>query len=283
MSSSQQKEICSIIMPISAMDGCDTSHWSDVKGIIEIAIDDAGLEANLVSDSDDIGTITKSTIMHLYSNPVVVCDVSAKSPNVMFELGMRLAFDQPTIVIKDDASDISFDASTVRNITYPRDLRYTDITSFKKELAGAVRNAAKDANSEQAHSAFLGQFGEFTIPQLETTEIAGQDFIIEQLKLLTQEVASLKQHHSETLATQGEAHDVEVSKWRKSFPLQGIPEESFDDLMSVVMQTKNSGSISIDRENKLLTVDISKANSLPKRSQLNNRINEIINRYIKDE
>ncbi len=283
MPSSQQKEICSIIMPISAMDGCDTSHWSDVKGIVEIAIDEAGFEANLVSDTDDIGEISKFSIMHLYSNPVVICDVSAKSPKVMLELGMRLAFDQPTIVIKDDASDSSFDTATVRNITYPRDLRYTEITSFKKELAGAIKNAAQDAKKEQGHSAFLAQFGEFTIPQLETKEISGQEFIIEQLKKLTEEVAGLKLKASEAIANPVEGQDLEVSKWRKSFPLQGVPEECFDDLMSVVMQTKNSGSISIDRESKLLTVDISKANSLPKRSQLNNRINEIINRYIKSD
>ncbi len=85
-------------MPISASDGCQESHWQDVKGILFEAIQAAGFEANLVSDADEVGIIQKRIIQNLYANPVVVCDVSGKNPNVMFELGIRLAFDKPTSI-----------------------------------------------------------------------------------------------------------------------------------------------------------------------------------------
>jgi len=94
--------VCGIVMPISSIDGCNEAHWSDVHEILTEAIEDAGFEANLVSNADDVGIIQKRIIQNLYENPIVVCDVSGKNPNVMFELGLRLAFDKPTIIVKDD-------------------------------------------------------------------------------------------------------------------------------------------------------------------------------------
>ena len=83
---SEEKKICGIVMPISALDGCNEGHWGEVRSIIEEAISAAGFEGCLVSDSDEIGIIQKRIIENLYDNPVVVCDVSGKNPNVMFEL-----------------------------------------------------------------------------------------------------------------------------------------------------------------------------------------------------
>ena len=93
---------CGIIMPISAIDNCEASHWDDVGAILHDAIGKTGFEPNMVSDADDIGVIQKRIIQNLYDNPMIVCDVSCKNPNVMFELGIRLAFDKPAIIIKDD-------------------------------------------------------------------------------------------------------------------------------------------------------------------------------------
>src|SRR4051794_24255330 len=93
---------CGIVMPISALDGCSEAHWADVLDILKTAIKSAGFRPDLVSRSDEVTIIHKTIITNLYDNPIVVCDVSGKNPNVMFELGIRLAFDKPTIIIKDD-------------------------------------------------------------------------------------------------------------------------------------------------------------------------------------
>jgi hypothetical protein len=81
----------------------------------------------MVSDSDDSGVIHKRIIENLYNNPIVVCDVSGKNPNVMFELGIRLAFDKSTIIVKDHATDYSFDTSPIEHVGYPRDLRFSTV------------------------------------------------------------------------------------------------------------------------------------------------------------
>jgi hypothetical protein len=117
--SSEKLAVCGIIMPISSIDGCNETHWQDVREIVDEAIQSAGFEPNLVSNAGDVGIIQKRIIQNLYENPIVICDVSGKNQNIMFELGLRLAFDKPTIIIKDDKTTYSFDTSPIEHLEYP--------------------------------------------------------------------------------------------------------------------------------------------------------------------
>ena len=82
--------------------------------------------------SSDVDDHCNRIIENIYSSDIVICDVSCKNANVMFELGMRLAFDKPTIIIKDDSTGYSFDTSLIEHLEYPRDLRFTSIIKFKE-------------------------------------------------------------------------------------------------------------------------------------------------------
>ncbi len=121
-------------MPISALDGCSEHHWSEVRGILNDAIREAGFEPRLVSVADDSGVIQKRIVHNLYDDPIVVVDVSGKNANVMLELGMRLAFDKPVIIVKDDATTYSFDTAPIEHLPYPRDLRFTRSSSSSQCL-----------------------------------------------------------------------------------------------------------------------------------------------------
>lgn len=182
MAEAKSNPICGIVMPISAMDGCAESHWSDVLDILNEAIDEAGFEGNLVSKADDVGIIHKRIIQNLYDNPIVVCDVSGKNPNVMFELGLRLAFDKPTVIVKDDKTTYSFDTSAIEHLEYPRDLRFTKIVEFKQKLAEKIAATHTKATSDPQYTTFLKHFGEFTVAKLEKKEVSGQEFIIDELR-----------------------------------------------------------------------------------------------------
>src|SRR5687768_15211124 len=108
---SQPKETCGIIMPISGNDSYSAAHWADVKFLLSEVITTAGFEPSLVSDADEVGIIQNRIVSNIYNNPIVICDVSSKNPNVMFELGLRLAFDKATIIIKDNVTSYNFDTS----------------------------------------------------------------------------------------------------------------------------------------------------------------------------
>lgn len=178
------KPICGIIMPISSIDGCSEIHWAEVMEILTESIEDAGFGANIVSNSDESGIIHKRIIQNLYDNPIVVCDVSGKNPNVMFELGMRLAFDKPTIIIKDDQTNYSFDTSPIEHLSYPRDLRFSKIVEFKQRLSDKITSTYKMSQDDRSYTTFLKHFGEFTVAKLDKKEVPGQEYIIEEIRSL---------------------------------------------------------------------------------------------------
>lgn len=175
-------------MPISATSSCTESHWQEVLSILQSAVEGVGFEGNLVSEATDVGVIQKRIVQNLYENPVVVCDVSEKNPNVMFELGMRLAFDKPVVIIKDDKTNYSFDTSPVEHLTYPRDLRFTAIVEFKEKLGKKVASAAA---SESEHS-FLASFGSFKVAELNVESAPADRLILEELEVLKREVRQLR-------------------------------------------------------------------------------------------
>lgn len=182
--SDEQKQVCGIVMPISEIDGLPKSHWDEVYNIIAESIDSAGFKPNLVSNSEDIGVIQKRIVQNLYENPIVVCDVSAKNPNVMFELGLRLAFDKPTIIIKDDKTNYSFDTSPIEHLEYPRDLRFSKIRDFGDKLAKKIDSTYRKSIDDKEYSTFLKHFGTFKVAKIETEEVTKEDLIMDEVKAL---------------------------------------------------------------------------------------------------
>lgn len=181
---------CGIVMPISFCDGCDEKHWSDVKSIITQAVESRRpFSAELVSSADEVSLIHKTIVRNLYFNPIVVCDVSGKNANVMFELGLRLAFDKPTIIIKDDKTDYSFDTSVIEHIPYPRDLRYSKIVEFKDRLSKKVASTYERAQSDPDFSTFLKHLGTFVIASPETRTGTANDVVLDAISELQKTMA----------------------------------------------------------------------------------------------
>jgi hypothetical protein len=167
-------------------------HWSEVRTILADAIEDAGFEGNLVSNADEVGIIHKRIIQNLYDNPIVVCDVSGKNPNVMFELGLRLAFDKPTVIVKDDQTSYSFDTSAIEHLQYPRDLRFTQIVDFKQRLSEKISATHTRATTDPSYTTFLKHFGEFMVAKIDKKEVSGQEFILEELQSLRRSLGRLE-------------------------------------------------------------------------------------------
>jgi hypothetical protein len=188
----ESKPICGIIMPISAIDSYSSEHWAEVKRIISEAVNDAGYKPNLVSNADDIGIIQKRIIQNLYDNDIVVCDVSGKNPNVMFELGLRLAFDKPAIIIIDDNTDYSFDTSPIEHLSYPRDLRYFDILKFKDQLKTKIVATVEKAKNDSNYTTFLKNFGEFEVAHVEKKEGTLNDVVLSRIEEISYHISRLE-------------------------------------------------------------------------------------------
>lgn len=197
----EKKLTCGIVRPIATIDNCSDAHWNEVHNILCEAITDAGFKPNLVSNASESGIIQKRIIENLYFNEIVVCDISAKNPNVMLELGMRLAFDKPTIVVKDDVTSFSFDTSPIEHVLYRRDLRFSSILEFKEKLTEKIIATHSKANLDPEYSTFLKHFGTFKVAKIEQKEVSKEDYIIQQLNTLSSEIEKLRKPETDPWKT----------------------------------------------------------------------------------
>jgi len=188
----EKQPTCGIIMPISLIDNCPPEHWADVLGIIKDVCATNEFIPNLVSDADDIGVIHNRIIENIYTSDIVICDVSCKNANVMFELGMRLAFDKPTIIIKDDLTGYSFDTSLIEHLEYPRDLRFTSINKFKDSLGKKLKATYEKSQTDPNYSTFLKNFGKYKIAHLEDREVSTDTFILNAIEELRRDVRVIR-------------------------------------------------------------------------------------------
>jgi len=183
---------CGIIMPIATSTDYPADHWKDVLSILMQAINETEFEPRLVSDDVAIGLIHDRIVTNIYNDDIIVCDVSSKNPNVMFELGLRLAFDKPTIIIKDEKTGYSFDTGVIEHISYPSSLRFSEIVDFKIELAKRINATYERATSETNYSPFLKSFGKTIVPaSIQQTEVPEGKYIMEQLEMLRHELRSM--------------------------------------------------------------------------------------------
>jgi hypothetical protein len=186
---------CGLIMPISPIDGCSAEHWSDVKSIVAEAVEGITIVKSivkLVSDADDVGVIQKRIVQNVYNSDVIVCDVSGKNPNVMFELGLRLAFDKPTVIIKDDKTDYAFDTGIIEHVSYPRDLHFHRMVAFKTLLADKVLATYNAARTDPGHSTFLKNFGEFQVAELNQKTVPTDKYLTGVLSDIQVELSRLR-------------------------------------------------------------------------------------------
>lgn len=184
---------CGLIMPISTIDGCSSEHWAEVKSIIQEALEGTDFIVELVSNSNEVGIIQRNIVTNIYNSDIVICDVSAKNPNVMFELGMRLAFDKPTVIIKDDKTDYTFDTSVIEHINYPRDLHYHYIKNFKKVLKEKTL-ATYEKSKQQDYDSFLKNFGAFKVAKVETHEVTSSEYLMQSIDEMRLELNSLNKN-----------------------------------------------------------------------------------------
>lgn len=184
----EKKPVCGLVMPISGIGDCPASHWEDVKYILMDAVSLAGFECKLVSDDDSVGVIQDRIVNNVYGSEIIVCDVSHKNPNVMFELGMRLAFDKAVVIVKDDKTDYSFDTGIIEHIEYPRDLRFTKIEVFKKKLQDKVMSTYL-SSLEDGYSPFLKNFGQFRVSKIDNKDVTPSDYLIKEVSRLRTDIS----------------------------------------------------------------------------------------------
>lgn len=174
---------CGYVMPISDTINYRNGHWSEIKNLLDGVLSDAGItEADVVSSGIKISTIHKRIVENLYNKDIIICDVSSNNPNVLFELGMRIAFDKPVVIIKDDETNFCFDFSNIEHIEYPKDLRYFVIEEFKRELKEKIMATVKAYKENPSESPILQSFGDFRRTEIDIAPLTQEEELALNLK-----------------------------------------------------------------------------------------------------
>ncbi len=248
-----EKKNCGLIMPIAECDGCSPEHWLEVRSIIESAvaiITDPPFIAKMVSDGDAGGTIHGRIVQNVYKNEIVVCDVSGRNPNVLFELGLRIAFDRPVVLIKDDETEFAFDIGPLEHLVYPRSLRHAPMERLKTELARKISAIYKDWYSGKGERpSYIKAFGPITTIEFERKTERSDHAILEALADIGRRIDTMERPVSAVQAAAegvtspfaGAAPKSRVIVGRNVFAK--LPDDVKDELLKMVRSKRKTGNV----------------------------------------
>lgn len=161
--------ICGIVMPISTVDDDHTEeHWRKVLSIHRIAIESAGLTPQPVWNSEHTPVIHAKILGNLFENDVVLCDISTRNPNVMVELGIRLATKRPTIIVAEKGTPLPFDTSVVQTEFYDPRRDYEDTNTFIEKVSAEIATAYRLSKA----GTYRTYLENFTFQTIEPTTVA---------------------------------------------------------------------------------------------------------------
>jgi len=147
-----KEKICFVIMPIADMEGYDSGHFSRVyTHLIQPACKKAGYKAVRADEVASSNYIIIDILHKILDSDMVLCDLSGKNPNVLYELGIRQAFNLPTTLIKDIKTSKIFDIQGLRYTEYNQTLRIDEVVRDTDLIANSITQTAnpdsKDVNS----------------------------------------------------------------------------------------------------------------------------------------
>jgi len=192
---------CFVIMPISNQSGYEDGHFQCVyEDIIKPAIVAAGMTPFRADETKNTNLIQLDILRNVIESPIAICDMSAKNPNVFYELGMRQAFDLPTVLLRDETTDAPFDINGLRYVTYRKGMKHRDVISAIQELTETLKDTyeKRDDKTEINSLIRLMDFaGPAKLNHIELTAEARQEKLNEfQFKEIQGSIESLQQSQS---------------------------------------------------------------------------------------
>lgn len=135
----EENKSCFVIMPISECDGYEKGHFGHVyNDIIKPAIEKTEFIPVRADEVKETNFIHLDILKKLIDAPIAVCDLSTRNPNVLFELGIRQAFDKPVVLMQEKGTPKIFDIAPLRYLEYSKDMKYHEVLKSQTELKEAI-------------------------------------------------------------------------------------------------------------------------------------------------
>lgn len=135
---------CFIIMPIADHPDYKQGHFKRVyEDIFAPACRAAGYKPVRADDTKQANLIQLDILQKLLESPMAICDLSTRNPNVLFELGLRQAFDKPTILVQEEGTPKIFDINIFRYVEYRNGLDYRDVLADQRAIEEVLKETKK--------------------------------------------------------------------------------------------------------------------------------------------
>lgn len=210
---------CFVIMPISNQLDYDDGHFKLVyEDIIKPSIIANGMKPIRADETKNTNLIQLDILKRIIETPIAVCDMSAKNPNVFYELGMRQAFDMPTVLIKDENTNAPFDISGLRYVTYKKGMKHRDVVAAVSELTECIKDTYSKRNDRTEINSLIRLMELSTPAILNPINISDTEKIerLHELELfeLKNTMKEMMNMQTKILSTVGDLQDIVYDKER---------------------------------------------------------------------
>ena len=185
------EKTCFVVMPISDHHDYDSGHFGRVyRHLIEPACARSGLSAARADDTKHAKFIMLDILRRIVTADLVICDLSTRNPNVLYELGIRQAFDLPVVLIKDRRTERIFDIQGIRTLDYDESLR---IDTVERDVSALVTAAKATLENHEMDSSSLVRLLSIPSAELQQANVSeGTSIILTALQSLSERMSVLE-------------------------------------------------------------------------------------------
>lgn len=189
-----EKERCFVMMPFTTPDSYeDVDHFNKIyEQIFVPAIKKAGYEPYRVDENKICDSIIGKIFEAVRTCPMALCDLSNKNPNVLYELGLRQAYDMPVVLVQDDITERIFDVSGISTVTYNNHRLVENVNEAIEAISDAL------IQTREGNENTLAKIVKAKSADFDSIEITGNDNINIMLNTILNDIKDIKKSNTNT-------------------------------------------------------------------------------------
>lgn len=155
----KSRPVCFVVMPFGERtDTYATGFFTEVfASLLRPAIEAAGFTAR-TAQRQGSDVIQSTIIKELIAADLVLADLTEHNPNVLFELGVRMALDKPVALVKARGTSAIFDVDNMLRVeSYSPNLWPSTVRSDVPKLTAHVQEAWDTRTSDMSFMKILSQ------------------------------------------------------------------------------------------------------------------------------
>ena len=137
---------------------------------------------------------------------MALCDLSNRNPNVLYELGIRQAYDKPVVLVQDEKTERIFDVSGISTVQYSSKRLYEEVLENRKAITEAIRSTKEGKQNS------IIKVVNVKNAEVQKGEVSKEDKIEVLLSGLREDVKELKKYN---VSQKQQFQSEEISDWEE--------------------------------------------------------------------